>query len=108
MEYKERTEPSDVQASGGAHFCPFPASQHRNLYPRFWDLGALLSNYAIKKTLVNVMDYAHANVQSFPSSRHKVTKLRSQYCSVNRLDLSWACTPSDCAQFLLHSECLLV
>ena len=36
------------------------------------------------------MDYAHANFQSFPLSHHKFTRLRSQYCSVNSMDLTWA------------------
>ena len=59
-----------------AHFCPFPVNQQGNLYQRFWDLGALLSNYAIKEALEDLMDYAHANFQSFPLSHHKVTKTR--------------------------------
>ena len=66
-----------------AHFCPFPPSQQGNLYQRFWDLGSLLSNFAKKKALEDLMDYSHANFQSFPLSHHKVTKARSQYRSVN-------------------------
>ena len=36
-----------------------------------------------KKSPEDLLDYAHANFQSFPLSHHKVTRTRSQYCSVN-------------------------
>ena len=82
----------------GAHFCPFPASQQGNLYLRFWDLGALLSNYAIKKALEDLMNYAHSDFQSFPLSHHKVTRTRSHYYSVNSMPLSW-----DVSAFFSHA-----
>ena len=73
-----------------AHFCPFPAGQQGTLHLRLYYFGASISNYAEKKALEALMDYAHANFQSFPLSHHKVTRLRNQYCSVNSMDLTWA------------------
>ena len=75
------------------HLCPFPYSQQGTLHKRFCDFdqiltaadhitGPFLSNYAIKKAVEDLMDYAHSNIQSIPLSHLKVTRTGSTHLSI--------------------------
>ena len=83
MEYTKRRWPSDVQPSCWSPFLPIPSQPAGKFVPKVLGFRVIIEQFCKKKALKDLMDYSHADFQSFPLSHHKVTKARSQYCSVN-------------------------